>query len=262
MKAATTVTKVCQIIGEFADRKSLGVTDLARRTDLLPSDVHRILTSLKATGYIVQDPETKKYQLGFALVRLGLAACQRNELYERAHPVLVRLSQQIKATTHFGVFDGRELQVYLIDDVSVSTEDRFRAHLGGPARLHCTALGKTILAHLETRKASCALERSGMVRSTGRTITDLSVLAKQLQTIRDLGYAVDLDECLEGMSCLGCPVRNCEGEVVAAISTSMPTQQFLTWDEFQLAEHLKVAALRINRSLSVPAPSGVIHAMI
>ena len=82
MKAASTVTEVCRIIGEFADRKSLGVTDLAKRTDLLPSDVHRILTSLKATGYIVQDPETKKYQLGFALVRLGLAACQRNKLYK------------------------------------------------------------------------------------------------------------------------------------------------------------------------------------
>jgi IclR family KDG regulon transcriptional repressor len=262
MKAASTVTKVCRIIGEFAERKSLGVTDLAKRTELLPSDVHRILSSLKASGYIVQDPETKKYQLGFAIMRLGLAACQRNELYERAHPVLVRLTQQINATTHFGVFDGRELQVYLIDDVSASTEDRFRTHLGGPERLHCTALGKTIVAHLEPSKASYALEKSGMTRSTGRTITDLSVLEKQLQTIRDQGYAVDSGECLEGVSCLGCPVRDGEGEVVGAISTSMPTQQFLTWDERQLADHLKMAALRINRSLSLLAPAGALHVVV
>jgi IclR family transcriptional regulator, KDG regulon repressor len=257
MKAASTVTKVCRILGEFADRRSLGVTDLAKRTKLLPSDVHRILTSLKTSGYIVQDPQSKKYQLGLPLIRIGLASCQRNDLYEKAHRVLVRLSQQIKATTHFGIFDDHDLQVYLIDDVGVSAEDRFRGHLGGSERLHCTALGKAILAHLDSQKASCALQKSGMARSTGRTITQLSVLEEQLETIRNQGFAVDSDECLEGISCLGCPVRDSEGEIVGAISTSMPTQQFLAWDEFQLAEHLKMAALRINRSLSLlppPAP--------
>jgi DNA-binding IclR family transcriptional regulator len=262
MKAASTVTKVCRIISEFADRRSLGVTDMAKRTELLPSDVHRILSSLKASGFIVQDAQTKKYQLGLPLMRLGLAACQRNHLYEKAHPVLVRLSQQIESTTHFGIFDGRDLQVYLIDDVSALSEDRFRTQLGGPARLHSTALGKVILAHLDVRTASLALERSGMVRSTGRTITELAVLQKQLQTIRNQGFAVDSDECLEGASCLGCPVRDPEGELVGAISTSMPTQQFLTWDENQLAEHLKTAALRITRSLSLFPPASRSHAMM
>jgi IclR family KDG regulon transcriptional repressor len=255
MKAATTVTKVCRILGEFADRKSLGVTDLARRTELRPSDVHRILASLRANGYINQDPATKKYQLGFTLIRLGLAACQRNELYKNAHPVLQELSQELHASTHFGVLDGRELQVFRIDDVSVSPEDRFKTNSGKPERLHCTALGKTILANLEPRAAAYALEKSGMVKSTGRTITDISILEKQLRTIRDQGYAVDADECLDGVSCLGSPVRDCMGEVVGAISTSMPTQQFRAWDEFQLAGHLKAAALRINRSLARVAPA-------
>ena len=262
MKAASTVTKVCRIIGEFADRRSLGVTDLAKRTELLPSDVHRILTSLKASGYIVQDQQTKKYRLGLPLMRLGVAACQRNELYEKAHNVLERLSRQLRATTHFGIYDDRDLQVYLIDDVSISSEDRFRPNLGGPARMHCTALGKAILAHLDPRQASHALDRSGMTRSTGHTITELSVLEKQLETIRHQGFAVDSDESLDGVSCLGCPVRNSEGELVGAISTSMPTSQFLTWDEFELAEHLKLAALRINRSLSILPPARAFHAMI
>jgi IclR family KDG regulon transcriptional repressor len=262
MKAASTVTKVCRIIGEFAERKSLGVTDLAKRTELLPSDVHRILASLKASGYIVQDSQTKKYQLGLPLMRVGLAACQRNELHEKAHRVLVRLSEQIKATTHFGIFDDRELQVYLIDDVTVSAEDRFRNQLGGPARLHCTALGKAILANLDPRKAAYAIEKSGMARSTGHTITDRSVLEKQLQMVRNQGFAVDYDECLEGASCLGCPVRDSEGELVGAISTSMPTQQFLTWDEYHLAEHLKTAALGITRSLSLLGSAGGFHAMM
>ncbi len=262
MKAASTVTKVCRIIGEFGDRRSLGVTDLAKRTDLLPSDVHRILTSLKASGYVVQDPQTRKYQLGLPLMRLGIAACQRNQLYEKAHQVLERLSQQLKATTHFGIFDNRDLQVYLIDDVSVSSEDRFRPHLGEPAHMHCTALGKAILAHLDASKASSALQKGGMPRITGRTITEVSVLEEELQVIRYQGFAVDSDECLEGISCLGCPVRNGEGDLVGAISTSMPTRQFHAWDEHELAEHLKLAALCINRSLSPFPSAGAIHATI
>src|SRR5260370_6894343 len=95
LKPARTVTKVCRIIGEFRDRKSLGVTDLARRTTLLPSDVHRILASLRANGYVDQDPETKKYRLGFGLMRLGLTAFQRSELRENAQPPLVPLLKKI-----------------------------------------------------------------------------------------------------------------------------------------------------------------------
>lgn len=249
VKSATTVAKVCRIIDEFSDRKSLGITDLSRLTALLPSDVHRILASLRANGYIDQDPETKKYQLGFALLRLGLAACQRNKLYEAAHPILVRISQQIEATTHFGALDGRELQVVLIDDVSVSVEDRFRSHLGKAERLHCTALGKTIIANLERHTVSYALEKSGMMRSTGRTITDFATLEKQFKQVREQGYAVDRDECFDGISCIGCAVRDYTGGIVGAVSTSMTTSRFLAWDESRLAAYLKAGAFNISAAL-------------
>ena len=79
MKPATTISKVCRVLGEFRQRPSLGVTDLARRTGLLPSDVHRILASLKFCGFIEQNPQTKTYRLGVGLMKLGLAAFQRNE---------------------------------------------------------------------------------------------------------------------------------------------------------------------------------------
>jgi IclR family transcriptional regulator, KDG regulon repressor len=74
MKAATTVTKVCRVMEQFRERQSFGISDLARRMELLPSDVHRILTSLRAFGYIEQDPETRKYRLGLSLLRLGRTA--------------------------------------------------------------------------------------------------------------------------------------------------------------------------------------------
>src|SRR5262249_9582816 len=143
-KAATTVTKVCRIIEEFRSRSSLGVSDLARRTALLPSDVHRILASLRANGYVDQDPETRKYRLSFAFLRVGLTALQRNAFREKAQPVLVRLAQQIGASVHLGVLDGQALEVVILDQIDPSGANMFSSALGGAIPFHCTALGKTI----------------------------------------------------------------------------------------------------------------------
>src|ERR1700676_4438561 len=96
MKSATTVTKICRIIDELGTRKWLGISDLSRRTALLPSDVHRLLTSLRRSGYVDQAPDTTKNQRGGQFAPIGLEACQQNELYERAYPKLVELSQRLR----------------------------------------------------------------------------------------------------------------------------------------------------------------------
>jgi len=251
VKPATTVVKVCRIMDQFRDRSALGVTELARRTQLLPSDVHRILTSLKADGYISQDPETKQYRLGLAIMRLGLAAFQRSVLAEKARPELVRLSQEIEASTHLGVLDERELEVVLVDQIDASPKKMFRPHLGGAEPLHCTALGKPILAGMNRHLMLYALEKRGLARSTRHTITDVATLERQFQQVRQQGYAVDREECAEGVCCIGSPVRDYTGAVVAAISVSMPTGQFLIWEEADLAACVKAAGAAVSSSLGV-----------
>jgi IclR family KDG regulon transcriptional repressor len=189
MKTATTVTKLCRVLEQFQERQSFGITDLARRTELLPSDVHRILTSLRVFGFIEQDPETKKYRLGFSLLRLGLTALRRNQLCEKAHPVLEGLSHKVAAATQLAQLDGRELKVFLVDRVKGPSDLVFGDHLGGSARLHCTALGKTIIANLSPDMAISALEKAGLPRCTRHTIIDRSTLGQQFEEIRRLGYA-------------------------------------------------------------------------
>src|SRR3954451_11965313 len=92
MKPATTITKVCRVLEEVRSRPSIGVSDLASRTALLPSDVHRILTSLQYCGYIDQDPETKRYRLGCGLLKLGLIAGERMQLREAGRPIIPPVS--------------------------------------------------------------------------------------------------------------------------------------------------------------------------
>lgn len=251
MKTATTIVKVCRVMEQFRERQSLGITDLARRTELLPSDVHRILTSLRSVGYIEQDLETKKYRLGFSLVRLGLTVIRRNQLHEKAHPVLVRLSHQIAASTRLALLDGRELKVFLVDRVEGPNDQIFGDHLGESKRLHCTALGKTIMASLSRDIVRSALEKSGLTRCTRHTITDLSTLKQQLEESRRLGYAVDREESENGVCCLASPLRDHAGNVLGAISTSMPYSQFDAWDESHLGAHIKAAALNVKATLSL-----------
>jgi IclR family acetate operon transcriptional repressor len=233
---------------QFRERQSFGITDLARRTELLPSDVHRILTSLRAFGYIEQDPETRKYRLGFSLLRLGLTAFRRNQLHEKAHPVLVRLSQKIAAATRLALLDGRELKVFLVDRVEGPNDPMFGDLLGEPKLLHCTALGKTIIAGLSRDTTRAALEKTGLTRCTRHTITDMSILEQQMEEIRRLGYAVDREESINGVCCLASPLRDHAGTVVGAISTSMLSSQFISWDESRLGAHLKAAALHVSAS--------------
>ena len=249
MKPATTVTKLCRVMEQFQERPSFGITDLARRTELLPSDVHRILTSLRAFGYVEQDPETKKYRLGFSLLRLGLTVFRRNQLREKAHPVLVRLSQKIEAATYLALLDERELKVILVDQVEGPNAPVFMDNLGGSERLHCTALGKIIMANVSRDLALSALEKSRLTRCTRHTITDISILQQQFEEIRRLGYAVDREEYTNGVCCLASPLRDQGGSVIGAIGTSMSSAQFLAWDESRLAAQLKSVALHVSTTL-------------
>jgi IclR family transcriptional regulator, KDG regulon repressor len=247
MKTATTAIKLCRVMQQFQEHQSFGITDLARRTELLPSDVHRLLASLRVFGYVEQDRETRKYRLGFSLIRL--AALQWDLLCERAHPALARLSQTTAAETWLALLDRRQTKVFLVDQATGPDRLVLAEHLGGSAPLHCTALGKTIAANLSQGVACSALEKRGLVKYTRFTITDQATLQEQFRGIRRLGYAVDREEYISGVCCLASPLLDGTGSLVGAISTSMPSSRFLAWEESRLGAHVKAAALQVSEAL-------------
>lgn len=247
MKPATTVIKLCRVMEQFQKRQSLGIADLARRAELRPSDVHRLLTSLRVFGYIEQDPETREYRLGVSLLRL--ATFQRERLCERTRPLLVQLSRNVGAATWIVLLDRREMKMFVLDQVKGPTNSVCEDNFGRSEHLLCTALGRTIIANLSPDVASYALEKNELKKYTRRTVTDRSVLQQQFQEIRRLGYAVDREEYMNGVCCLGSPLRSSAGGVIGAISASMPSSDFAAWDEACLAAHLKAAAQRMSATL-------------
>jgi IclR family acetate operon transcriptional repressor len=227
----------------------MGVSDLARRTDLLPSDVHRILTSLQYCGYIDQDPQTKTYRLGCGMFKLGLITCQRMGLREAGKPLLKRLSEELDATAHMAMFDSRELEVFLVEQIDYPGEDVIKPRLGSPSGPHCTALGKTILACMDRQTSLRVVKKSGMPKMTAHTITDLAALEKEFAKIREQGYAIDQEESVKGACCIGAPVRDYTGSVVASISASLVTDHFARWNESRLASVIKLAAAELSTAI-------------
>jgi IclR family KDG regulon transcriptional repressor len=226
MKPATTVTKVCRVLAELKGRPSLGLTDIARRTDLLPSDVHRILSSLQAYGYVEQDEHTKRYAIGYELVRLGLSTLQRNSLQKKGLPILFRLSDACEATAHLAIFDRRRNEVVLVGQAEAAGERPFGGGLGEAKPAHCTALGKAVMANLDEETRAQVLERCGLVKSTSHTITNRRDLERELQQVQFLGYAIDREETTESACCLGSRITDYSGMAVGAISITMSAKRF------------------------------------
>jgi IclR family transcriptional regulator, KDG regulon repressor len=253
MKPATTVTKVCRILAEFRTRPSLGVSDLARRTELLPSDVHRILASLKQFGFIEQDVETKRYRLGNGLMRLGLTAFQQNILHSNGGPILSRLSKRLEAGTYLAVFDQRECEVFRIDQVDAPDKPLFEPRLGATENFHSSALGKTIMAYLDQQTLHRILEHKGFKKSTVRTIMSPETLETEFQLIRQRGYAVDREECVEGACCIASGVRDCTGAVIRAISASLEADRFYSSNQASLASQVIAAAAELSLALGYEA---------
>ena len=193
MKPATTVTKVCRILAEFRNRPSLAITDLARRTELLPGHVHRILAALKQFGYVEQDLETRRYRVGSGLLRLGLTAFQQNVLHSNGGPILLRLSKRLEAATHLAMFDQRECEVFLIDQVNLADKPLFEVRLGATENAHAPALGKTIMAGLD-RETILRTLSSGVEERHGPHHHHLEALEAEFQLIRQRGYALDREE--------------------------------------------------------------------
>lgn len=246
MKPATTVSKICRILAEFRSRPSMGVTELARRADLLPSDVHRILNSLGSYGLIEQNPSNKTYRLGIGMMKLGLAALQRNELREASRSLLQRLSEEMEATAHMAIFDARDLDIFLAEQVDSSGEIPFKPRYGATASAHSTALGKAIAANLDRQMALDLIRKTGLPRLTAQTITKLSHLEAELARTCRQGYGLDLEESAEGACCIGAPVRDSSGAVVAAVSISMPASRFYRFPEPQLASLVKSTAAELS----------------
>jgi DNA-binding IclR family transcriptional regulator len=218
VKSLVKALTILQVLGE--EEPPYTLTQLSRRLRLHVSTVHRLLVNLVRNGFVEEDPVSGGYQLSYKVLRMGLRVLDRLDFRRVAQPLLRELNQRTKETVHLAIL--QEVQAVSIDKVDSPHPVGLDARLGGIMPLHCTGVGKTLLAHQGEEFLNRIAQSPGFHRMTERTITCLPQLRRELQQIRERGYTVDQEEAVEGLSCVAGPIFNHSGQVVAAFSVAGP----------------------------------------
>ncbi|MFC7062420.1 IclR family transcriptional regulator [Halobacillus seohaensis] len=223
-KEATTVQSVdralhiLDILKEYP--KGLGVTELSYRLDVSKSTIHRLLSSLLQQGFVKQDIENERYVLGLKLIELGEVVSSHLDIRKIAAPYLNQLAELTGETVHLVMMDN--LEIVYIDKTESEATIRMFSRIGKRAPMHCTGVGKAILAFLPPDKIEEVLTDRPMTKFTDYTITDKDEMNMHLKEIRDRGVSFDLEEHEEGIKCAAAPIFNYKGEVVGGISVAGP----------------------------------------
>lgn len=223
-----------------------GVRSLATVIDVPSTTVFRLLETLEQAGFVQQNPATARYSIGTKAVQLGLAALGTLDLTAIAPAHLQTLVSETGESAFLAVRDDTQI-VYLLKQEG-KYAIRTTAVLGSRRPLHCTALGKSFLATMPSTEGEALLRRAGMPALTHTTITDLERLWEELALVRARGYATDHEEVEEGLMCVGAPIRDYRGVVVAAISMAGPASRMLPHEE-RFGRRVAAAALAISTAL-------------
>ena len=198
-----------------------GVTHLSCLTGLHKSTIHRLLNTLMNKGYISKDSETNKYYLGIKILHLSSAILDRLDVRKIARPYAEELCRSTDEVVHLSILDSGEA-VYIDKFESPNKSIRMYSQIGRRVPLHCTGVGKVLLAWLPEEDVEYILKSKGMKAHTQNTITDIKTMKKHLEEIRNKGYALDEIEHEDGIRCVAAPIYNLKGKVIASISVSGP----------------------------------------
>ncbi len=243
------VAKALRILCAFdAETPSLSVTDVSRRLAVPKSTAHNLLRTLEAYDFLHQDPADRRYRLGPRLFELSRLFAHHTPLLTVARPQLERLAAETRETVKLGVLS--EDEVLILAAVESPYQLHTRGDEGKRAPLHCTGLGKAILATLPPEQVRQIAARRGLARYTPRTITSLERLQEELASIRARGYAVDWEENEAGVVCVAAPILDPHGGLRASISISAPVSRVVRTSLKRLAARVTAAARAAGMGLS------------
>jgi len=220
-----TIQKAGELLALFdREHAEWGVREVAAKLKMAKSSTHDLMSSLAKLGFL-NKTEENRYRLGWRLVTLSETLLTTTELRKEARPVLEELAARYQETIHLAVLD--DTQAVYVDKLEGRQAVRVElTSLGARLYAHCSALGKILLAYSPEEEVKRIIQTSGLPRFTPNTITDEEELFQAFGKIRKQGYAYDLEEILPDLCCVGAPIYNYTGQVIAAVSMSVPAYRF------------------------------------
>jgi len=222
IKAVKTAFAIVETLYEL---EGAGVSQVATELGLAKSTAHAHLQTLAEAGYIIREGD--QYHVGLRFMELGEYAKSRKKVYTISRRMVAQLAEKTQERSQFiveehgwGVYVHRELGEH-----AVQTDPG----IGQRIPLHCTAAGKAILAEFPRERVEQIIERRGLEAVTENTITDRKALYEELETIRERGYAFNMEENVLGLHAIGVGVKRGDGTICGALSVSGPSHR-LTGD--------------------------------
>lgn len=213
------VDTTLRIIETVRDRNGARPGEIARELDLPTSTVSDHLVTLKGNQYLVKDGD--EYRVGLRFLELGDRARSYQKIYRVAQGNIDKLAEDTGELVHLSVEeDGVGTIIYEREGAEAVSLDTY---VGRRVEMHCTALGKAMLAHLPEARVDEIVDRYGLNPATDRTITDRAELDAHLGEVREQGYAISAGERIPGLGCIAVPIKGTdEGEVFGALSLCAP----------------------------------------
>ena len=204
----------------FREARPVGLSEIAGQLGLPRQSVHRTLQQLEDNGLLLRDATRERYVVGPRMTRLALAALDAAKHTAPTRAILEALVAELGETCNIGVLDGRA--VVYIDRVECDWPLRLQLQAGSHVPLHCTSIGKLLLAHLSRAQRRRLLTAAALPRYTANTITDPEALEQQLAQIRQDGYATNDQELNEGVVSLAVPILADNGKPIAGLAVHAP----------------------------------------
>ena len=219
-----------------ASDSSLKLAEICQQMNLCKSTAHRTLMALERTGLIERAP-SHRYRLGLKLYDMGHRAVEQIDIRAHARPFLRKLALRVGETVHLGVLHrSRIVYIDKVEPVSRLVCISSRTGISNP--VYCTSLGKAILAFMPADEAKKILVNARFTKYTANTLTSPEECLAALERIRRRGFAVDDEEMEIGTGCIGAPVYDGEGQIIAAVSVSGSTTRLTAQRAPMIAEHV------------------------
>jgi IclR family transcriptional regulator, KDG regulon repressor len=226
----------------------LTLSDISRALDIPKSSVHYLLRDLAWRGYIERAPGGRTFSLGIQAARLATIRLTKSLLTVLCEPYVKQLAKHLNLCTQLGIFDAAEALV--IAKADPGTEGKFDSWIGRHFELHCTALGKALIAFLSKPELTNLFQNRALPKHNPNTICSLQSLELHLGTVRANGFAVDDEEHELGVRCIAAPIFNFLGKPIASICVFGPTYMLPNRNLKALGAQVASATSEITRHLS------------
>lgn len=200
------------------ENRDLSLTELSKKTGWPKSTVHGLIATLRDYHMVDQSEETGHYRLGIRLFELGNKVKRSWDISEIAKPYLRKLNSELNEMVQLAMENKGE--VLYMEKIDSNRMMRIVSEIGIRLPIHCSGLGKAILAYKEEYEVKKILTEKGMRPMTAKTIVSVPEFLKEMEVIRERGYAMDDQEIMDGLRCVAVPIFNADDEVNYAISVS------------------------------------------